>query len=518
MRGVPWNGGKEDDEADGDVPEFYVTHGPGRRLTPGEMEEMATQETPSIVHRAHLTKKNFDKFCFTDRCRGCSAIIRGLRVQPHAEHCRRRLEKHLENDLRVKNAKVRLSERNRKVREEQGHDMDHKRRKLDDFEDAVMEEYDPEQSATLYEQFRKEYEEYLMEKAEKEGSDVKRRKLADAESETMESCAPKRDRASSQEDPLNDKRQKGEHQMQEVGTSSTEDAVYQEMNIHQVLEQEWIDKEKGEQDQIDEYAWDDVNDMELPIEKVREARTEEMKYMKGKTLKVVKKSEAYRITGEGPINTKWVDTDKSYGNGEMLVRSRWVARDFKLKGEKNRENLFSATPPLELIRYVISRQATMRADGQERKTLYIDVKKAHLVAKCTQDVYVELPAGVQEDECGKLIYWLYGCRPAAQAWEEHYSGVLTAVGFKRLLSSPVAFYHPERDLVRVVHGDDFVFVGVDKELDFVLGVLKELYELKDRGRLGSGDNNKKEVDLLGRKIRWHGWGLTLEGDDRHRKM
>ena len=67
-----------------------------------------------------------------------------------------------------------------------------------------------------------------------------------------------------------------------------------------------------------------------------------------------------------------------------------MARDFNLKGEKNREDLFSATPPLELIRYVISRQATMRADGQERKTLCIDVKKAHLGPKCTQDVYVEL--------------------------------------------------------------------------------------------------------------------------------
>ena len=69
--------------------------------------------------------------------------------------------------------------------------------------------------------------------------------------------------------------------MQEVATISIEDPVYEEMNIDQVLKQEWIDNEKGEQDQMDEYAWDDVNDMELPIEKVREARTEEMKDMKG---------------------------------------------------------------------------------------------------------------------------------------------------------------------------------------------------------------------------------------------
>ena len=118
---------------------------------------------------------------------------------------------------------------------------------------------------------------------------------------------------------------------------------------------------------------DDVNDVELPIEKVREARKEEMGYMKNKTFKVVKKSEAYRVTGKPPISTKWVDTDKSHGVGEMIVRSRWVARDFKTRGEKDRGDLFSATPPLELIRYVISRQATNRADGRERKTLYIEI-------------------------------------------------------------------------------------------------------------------------------------------------
>ena len=63
-----------------------------------------------------------------------------------------------------------------------------------------------------------------------------------------------------------------------------------------------------------------------------------------------------------------------------------------------------------------------------------------------------------------------------------------------------------------MRGDDFVFVGVDRGLDFVLRVLKDNYELKDRGRLGSGDHNMKEVDMLGRKIRWHEWGLTWEGD------
>ena len=47
-----------------------------------------------------------------------------------------------------------------------------------------------------------------------------------------------------------------------------------------------------------------------------------------------------------------------------MVRSRWVARDFKDKKEKDREDLFSATPPIEMMRFVLSRQATRRDDGE----------------------------------------------------------------------------------------------------------------------------------------------------------
>ena len=93
--------------------------------------------------------------------------------------------------------------------------------------------------------------------------------------------------------------------------------------------------------------------------------------------------------------------------------------------------------------------------------MYLDVKKAHLVPKCEQDVYVELPleAGAKKGECGKLNYWLYGCRPAAQAWEKHYASLLGGVRFRQSQACPVAFVHETRDLIGIVHGDDFVFVG-----------------------------------------------------------
>ena len=87
---VPWNRGGGDKEVDGDLPEFDVKKGPGRQLE--EKQDIMRDEAPQIIHRAHLRKSDFDKQGYTDRCPGCSAIMRGLHVQPHTAVCRNRME------------------------------------------------------------------------------------------------------------------------------------------------------------------------------------------------------------------------------------------------------------------------------------------------------------------------------------------------------------------------------------------------------------------------------------------
>ena len=87
---------------------------------PGEVEEIETQDNLDIAHRTNFRRADSNKFGFTDRCPGCSAMIRGLKLQPHAEHCRRRMEKLLEDHSRIKNAQVRLSEKGRRLRGENG--------------------------------------------------------------------------------------------------------------------------------------------------------------------------------------------------------------------------------------------------------------------------------------------------------------------------------------------------------------------------------------------------------------
>ena len=166
----------------------------------------------------------------------------------------------------------------------------------------------------------------------------------------------------------------------------------------------------------EESAWDDVNNSALPSDFVKKARKEVMDHTRGKIFKVVKKSEAWRVTGKAPISTKCVDTDKKHGTGEPMVWSRWVARDLKDPREKDREDQFNATPLIEMMRFILSRQATRRKDGIEMKTMFLEIRKVHLARLCELDVYVELPgeAELEEDECGKLVHSLYGCRSADQ--------------------------------------------------------------------------------------------------------
>jgi len=81
---------------------------------------------------------------------------------------------------------------------------------------------------------------------------------------------------------------------------------------------------------------------------------------------------------------------------------------------------------------------------KKRKMMFIDARKAHLNPRCDQKVFTDLPEEAEQGEgmCGMLVFWLYGCRPAAQAWDNWYAEKLEGVGFKRGDACGVVFYEP----------------------------------------------------------------------------
>ena len=148
----------------------------------------------------------------------------------------------------------------------------------------------------------------------------------------------------------------------------TEDRMIQwvEKSGVEVEKVEWELDLLGEEEfdeELTNWAWDDVKGEPLDLQKVVEARMEEVEYMIKKNVwKEVSVDECWNKTGKEPVTVKWVDTEKGSG-ADARVRSRLVARDFRKKGDNDREDSFAATPPLEALRLLISKAATKTAGG-----------------------------------------------------------------------------------------------------------------------------------------------------------
>ena len=88
--------------------------------------------------------------------------------------------------------------------------------------------------------------------------------------------------------------------------------------------------------------------------------------------------------------------------------------------------------------------------------------------------------------CGKLNKSMYGTRDAAQNWEKAYNEFMSEIGFEFGISGPRAFLHKKIDLRVAVHGDDFTILGHEESLDWFTNRIQQRFEVKFRGRLGSG--------------------------------
>ena len=152
---MPWNLGKEDKEADGDAPEFDTKNGPGVAMSREEVEGVQHQEVSERgPHAAHIFKKDFEKHGYTDRCPGCSTILRKMKPQPHSAACRLRMAKAMEGDVRFELAKKRREEFDDKGKteiEDKGNPV--KRKAMQELENQILVETNPEKLEKMYKEF-----------------------------------------------------------------------------------------------------------------------------------------------------------------------------------------------------------------------------------------------------------------------------------------------------------------------------------------------------------------------------
>ena len=104
---TPWNLGQSDPLAEGERSRFDFKAGPGVRMSEEEQAKVLLREP--ATHRTHRFKKDFVELGYTDRCPGCSALLRDMHPQPHSEACRARIDAVMRDHANIREAFARKS-------------------------------------------------------------------------------------------------------------------------------------------------------------------------------------------------------------------------------------------------------------------------------------------------------------------------------------------------------------------------------------------------------------------------
>ena len=191
--------------------------------------------------------------------------------------------------------------------------------------------------------------------------------------------------------------------------------------------------------------------------------------------------------GSKTVRTRWVICNKS-DDACPDIRARLVACELNTFST---DEYFASTPPLEAKRMLLSEFATRRhcADGRPLEISFVDVRKAYFNGIPKRDLFLFVPKemGLGAKALAHLRRCVYGTRDAGQIWEEVYAATLIRLGFRRGIANPCCFYHDEKQISVVVHGDDLTALGGRSELEWYEAGLREAFEIKVKGHLGEAE-------------------------------
>ena len=194
--------------------------------------------------------------------------------------------------------------------------------------------------------------------------------------------------------------------------------------------------------------WDDVNDWQpLNWETAVHARKLEMEFFKKMGVHKKVPRDVAKMMGCEVITTKRADTNKG-DTSRPNCRSRLVGREVK---HDKRLDLFSATPPLETLKFLCS-MCSVRD---------VITPNVHIPTRLPEDrSSSKFPKRIWNLETKDV--WAscrYGTRDAAQNWAHEYTTFLLTFGFQVERATPCNFTHRARRVHLSVHGDDFTVVA-----------------------------------------------------------
>ena len=223
--------------------------------------------------------------------------------------------------------------------------------------------------------------------------------------------------------------------------------------------------------------------------------------------------EMWREPGK-KIWSKWVETMKDPNDED--ARCRLCATEVNTGGD--RMDCFAATPPLKLVRFVLSWAATHKPkkSGEKMVIVIFDISVAFFHGKARLVLYVVPPKDLRKPGViWRLLKSLYGTRDASQVFAEYVSDSLRAESHERSCISPCLYFSEELENLMAHHGDDFIGALPESQLETLKDIMNRRFKVKFAKVVGEGFDS--EVDFLHRRVLYTGRGFAWEQNEKYVK-
>nr|CAD1831090.1 unnamed protein product [Ananas comosus var. bracteatus] len=188
-----------------------------------------------------------------------------------------------------------------------------------------------------------------------------------------------------------------------------------------------------------------------------------------------------------PVGCKWIFTVKYKANGNVdRYKARLVAKGFTQSHGVDYHETFAPVAKLNTIRVLLSLAANL-----DWKLHQLDVKNAFLNGDLEEEVYMEIPPGLESkynvNKVCRLKKSLYGLKQSPRAWFERFMKALQRYGYTQCQSDHTLFIKHSSDMklaIIIVYVDDIILTGDhEEELCKIKQCLAKEFEIKDIGNL-----------------------------------
>lgn len=187
-----------------------------------------------------------------------------------------------------------------------------------------------------------------------------------------------------------------------------------------------------------------------------------------------------------PVGCRWLFTIKCKADGSIdRLKARLVAKGYTQSYGIDYQETFAPVAKLNSIRILLSIAA-----NRDWPLMQLDVKNAFLNGDLKEDVYMDIPPGLEgsfpSGKVCKLQKSLYGLKQSPRAWFARFTNSVIKCGYTQSQADHTMFIKrsEKKIAVLIVYVDDIILTGDHtEELTKLKKFLAHEFEIKDLGDL-----------------------------------